>query len=185
MSDDNTTNVLVKRGRSLKPLKDRVGDVDRLSRKDRLLIFSKAIAEQKGADEAYILAFGDTRPSLAMRKGAQLLTDPRVQEMLSDERGRRQRKGVNEGERLRIFVQARLEHEAIHAHTDSGRINALRLLGDLGHVQAFTRPKVGDDPEVPSDVEDRLKALAERLLNATGSVPKPEPKVIEEKKEGA
>jgi len=106
--------------------------------------------------------------------------------MLSEERGRRTRKGVNEGERLRLFVQARLEHEAIHAHTDSGRINALRLLGDLGHVQAFTRPKQGDEPEVPSDIEDRLKTLAQRILGATGSIPNSPPvQVVEAKKEGA
>jgi hypothetical protein len=162
-TDEHSNNVPVKPVRNLRSLADRAGSANSLTKKDKLILFAGALAEGFDVSSAYIRAFGDTRPTVAHKKGFKLSQEPKILDMVAAERTRRQSRGVEEGERLRLMLVSRLEYEAIHAKADSARIAALRMIGELGHVQAFKPPLPGDIPEVPSDIQSRVKEMLGRL----------------------
>jgi hypothetical protein len=160
---EHSINVPLKAGRNLLSLSDRQQRANSLTKKDKEILFSVGIAEGLPVETAYIKAFGECRPTVAQRKGAKLAVSPRVMEMIKAERSKRQTKGLEEGDRLRMLLVSRLEYEAIHAKADSARMSALRMIGELGHVQAF-KPPVGEQvAELPSDMEAKLSDLMKRI----------------------
>ena len=161
--DEHSINVPTKAGKNLLSLAERSNRANSLTKKDKEILFSVSIAEGFAVETAYIKAFGDCRPTVAQRKGAKLAISPRVMEMIKTERSKRQSKGMEEGDRLRLLLVSRLEYEAVHAKADSARMSALRMIGELGHVQAF-KPPVGEQvAELPSDMEEKLSDLMKRI----------------------
>lgn len=170
-SDEHSNIVPLNMAQKVKPLKDRVEKSSALSKRDKNIIFSKAIADGIDPETAYIKAFGATRPTVARKRGQALILDVKMRGYIDAERSRRQSRGTEEGDRLRSFLVDRLEHEALHAKSDTARIAALRLLGDLGHVQAFKPPLPGEKAEVPGDMAKRLEELIERIGGKTIALP--------------
>lgn len=142
----------------VRTLSDRVEHDNSLSRKDKVLLFARYISDNVDPETAYVRAFGQVRPTVAARKARALLSDPKVREKIDSERTKRFGKGMEEGERIRLFIAGRLEHEAVNAKSDTARITALKLLGELGFVAAFERPE-GGKPELPQDVDERILNL--------------------------
>lgn len=162
-TDEHSNNVPVKPVRNLRSLGDRAGSANALTKKDKTILFSMALADGFDVGTAYIKAFGEARPTVAHKKGFKLSQEPKVLDMVAAERNKRQSRGMEEGDRLRQMLVSRLEYEAIHAKSDSARIAALRMIGDLGHVQAFKPPNPGDIPEIPTDMQEKLQEMLGRL----------------------
>lgn len=74
---------------------------------------------------------------------------------------------INEGERLRAFIKARLEEEASNAREGATRIRALEMLGKMADVGAFAE-RVKMDVTDASDPEDIKRLLQEKLKRMTG-----------------
>ena len=160
---EHSNNVPLKPVRNLRSLADRAGSANALTKKDKTILFATALADGFDVAGAYIKAFGEVRPTVAHKKGFKLSQDPKVMDMVAAERTKRQSRGMEEGERLRLLLVNRLEYEAIHAKSDGARIAALRMIGDLGHVQAFKPPNPGDIPEIPTDMQQKLQEMLGRL----------------------
>lgn len=173
-SDEHSNIVPLNMAHKPRSLKDRVEKASNLSKRDKDIVFSKGIADGLDPETAYIKAFGSTRPTVARKRGQALILNVKMKGLIDVERSRRQSRGTEEGDRLRKFLVDRLEHEAIHARSDTARITALRLIGDLGHVQAFKPPLPGEKAEVPTDMAKRLEELIRRIGGESSSLPPPE-----------
>ncbi len=166
MSDDNDTGspkgstvVPFTGPKSTRPLAERLEKANGLNRKDKLLLFARAIAEGIPPPEAYSRSFGELRPSQAERKAAALLNQDRIKAMISQAQTRRVSVGAELGESYRIHVAERLFYESTHCRSDGARILAIKALGELGFVQAFKKPDGDEKPELPQDLLDKIEKL--------------------------
>lgn len=150
-------------GKFVRSLQERAQAQSGLSRADKLMIFAEHVAAGQAVSEAYRLAFEETRPTMAQKKGAALMKQPRVIGMVQQVRDKRFSMGAEQGDRIRVHVAERLLHESKCARSDGARVMALRLLGELGFVQAFKKPDEGQKAEIPAQMEQKLKAILEAL----------------------
>ena len=106
------------------------------------------LAEQLGTED---MGNATKRAAIAMR----------INDLMEDKRNTL----VNEGERLRIFIAARLEKEAEDAAEGSTRMKALEQLGKMPHVRAYeeqvnmTSASTSSPDEIKQMIMDKLKKL--------------------------
>ena len=106
------------------------------------------LAEQLGTED---MRNATQRAAIAMR----------INDLMEDKRNTL----VNEGERLRIFIAARLEVEAEDAGEGSTRLKALEQLGKMPHVRAYedqvnmTSASTLSPDEIKKMIIDKLKKL--------------------------
>jgi len=147
-----------------KPYRGQTQDPDRpLTPKQER--FVREMLEGKNPSDAYRAAYNTENMSTGTlhTEASKLVAHPAIAKRLRAGMQRKEEAALHQGLSLRRFVLDRLQHEALHADSDSSRVSALVALGKVTEVGLFTdKLEVDSKDKSPEEVrhllEQKLKA---------------------------
>lgn len=123
--------------------------------------FCQFVSNGYSLAEAWRRAFdGEDHPA-ADSRGKALSRRPRIAMRINMLFEERRNDIIDEGQRLRVMIAARLEHEVLTAKEGASRLKAMEMLGKMPHVAAFEeRTRTVSETSSSGEIE---KALLEKL----------------------